>query len=205
MNANNFCIGTGFEKACPNLYSAMTKQLFLYLGILLLFTSCKKDESNGTYSTNAAIIQKINDLYSQYGKSNEAIYNQPIPDDVFSPELKKTLETAIHASTADIEKVKNSSHPDEKPLIFEGATFSSLYEGYTSYTIKSIIIHDKTAEALIQLEYNMTSPKILWTDTVSLIDSGKGWKIDNIAFDKKFSRSKDFRTSLKDFIQYSKQ
>lgn len=183
----------------------MKKQIFLYLGILLLFISCKKEKRNNDTSTDIAITQKINNLYSQYGKSNEAIYNQSIPDDLFSPELKKIIETAINASKADIKKVKNSDHPDEKPLIFEGAIFSSLYEGYTHYTVKNVTIKDQTAEALVQFEYDMSSPKVLWTDTVSLIDSGKGWKIDNIVFDKKVNHSKDLKTSLKEFIQYSTQ
>lgn len=182
----------------------MKKQLFLYLGIFLFFISCKKDERNEANSTNTAITQKINDLYSQYGKSNEAVYNQPISNDLFSPEMKKILETAINASKADIEKVKNSDHPDEKPLIFEGAIFSSLYEGYTAYTIKNISVQDKTAEALVQFEYNMASPKVSWTDRILLIDSDKGWKIDNIVFDS-IGSSKDLKTSLTDFIQYTKQ
>ncbi|SQB28810.1 hypothetical protein [Chryseobacterium jejuense] len=83
--------------------------------------------------------------------------------------------------------MKNSDHPDEKPLIFEGAIFSSLYEGYTGYTIKSIRIHDKTAEALVQFEYNTAFPKESWTDVIQLIDTDKGWKIDNIIFDKKLT------------------
>ncbi|WP_347218972.1 hypothetical protein [Chryseobacterium sp.] len=182
----------------------MKKQLFLYLGIFLLFMGCKKEERNRIHSTKTVITQKINDLYIQYGKSNEAIYSRPVSDDLFSPELKKILETAINASKADIEKVKNSDHPDEKPLIFEGAIFSSLYEGYTGYKIKSINVHDKTAQALVQFEYNMASPKVVWTDIIKLIDSDKGWKIDNIIFDS-IGNSKDLKTSLNDFIHYTKQ
>lgn len=204
MKINNFIIGTGFEKVNLRLYLAMKKQLFLYLGIFLFFISCQKESIDKVNSTNTAIIQKVKQLYNQYGKSNEAVYNKPIPDDLFSPELKKTLETAINASKADIEKVKNSDHPDEKPLIFEGAIFSSLYEGYNSYTIKNINVHDQTAEALVQFEYNMTSPKVVWEDKIQLIDSDKGWKIDNIIFDS-IGNSKDLKTSLTKFIQYTKQ
>lgn len=181
----------------------MIRSLFLYLSIILCFNACSKTQPS--FSERKQITEKVNQLYIQYGKSNEAVYNKPISNDLFSPELKKTLETAINASKADIEKVKNSDYPDEKPLIFEGAIFSSLYEGYNGYSIKSIEVHGQTAEALVQFEYNMTSPKVLWKDKIQLIDSDKGWKINNIVFDKKVNNSQDLKTSLKEFIQYSKQ
>ncbi|MEJ5104220.1 hypothetical protein [Chryseobacterium sp. MYb328] len=180
----------------------MIRPFFLYFVLILCFTACGKTESQS--AEKKLITEKTNQLYSQYGISNESIYKHPLPDNLFSPELKKALETAIHASKADIEKVKNSDHPDEKPLIFEGAIFSSLYEGYTGYTIKDITIHGKKAKAVIQFEYNMASPKIFWTDTIQLIDSDKEWKIDNIIFDS-IKNSKDLKTSLTDFIQYTKQ
>ncbi|RLJ32736.1 hypothetical protein CLU97_2200 [Chryseobacterium sp. 7] len=65
------------------------KKLFLFLGIILLFTSCKKNEPKPSLSSDAAIKEKVNELYTRYGKSNEAIYNQPIPDSLFSQDLKK--------------------------------------------------------------------------------------------------------------------
>lgn len=193
----------------------MIRPFFLCLSIILSFTACKKAES--TSADKKIITEKVNQLYHQYGTSNEAVYNQPIPDDLFSPELKKTIETAINVSKADIEKVKNSDYPDEKPLIFEGAIFSSLYEGYTHYTIQSINLESNTAEAIIAFEHAgevadpkkeipMAVPKIVWNDRIHFVNiTGKGWRIDNIIFDKKIAGSKDLTTSLTEFIQYSKQ
>lgn len=179
----------------------MIRSLLLSVSFIFCFIACGKTTP---VAEKQQITEKINQLYSQYGKSNEAVYNKPIADHLFSPELKKTLEDAINASKADIEKVKNSDHPDEKPLIFEGAMFSSLYEGYNGYSIKSINLHDKTAEALVQFEYNMVTPKVLWTDKIQLIYSDKEWLIDNIVFDS-IGSSKNLKTNLTDFIQYSKQ
>lgn len=179
----------------------MKKQLFLYLGILaLFFVACKESKATSEVSTQIAIEAKISELYTKYGTSNEAVYKQPISDDIFSSDLKKKLEQAIGVSKADIEKVKNSDHPDEKPLIFEGAIFSSLYEGYTSYQIQSVKVNGKTADALVRLEYDMASPKVSWVDTIHLIDSDKGWKVDNITFDS-IGNSKDLKTRLTDFVK----
>lgn len=181
----------------------MIRSLLLSVSFILCSIACGKTTPA---NEKQQITEKVNQLYSQYGKSNEAVYNKPIANDLFSPELKKTLEDAINASKADIEKVKNSDHPDEKPLAFEGALFSSLYEGYNGYSIKNINLHDKTAEVLVQFEYNMVSPKVLWTDKIYFVNiDNTGWRIDNITFDKKLSNSKDLKSSLTDFTQYSKQ
>lgn len=147
---------------------------------------------------------QVDELYKKYGKSNEAIYHEPISEDLFSKDLKNILEGAISTSKTDIEKVKNSDHPDEKPLIFEGAIFSSLYEGYTNYKIESITIKGKTAEALVQFEYDMASPKVIWKDKIELINMDKEWKIDNIIFDS-IKGSGDLKTEMKSFVQSTHQ
>jgi len=176
------------------------KKLFLLSGIFLLFASCKKNEAQPALTQDSAINAKVNELYTTYGKSNEAIYNQSIPEDLFSEDLKKVLEEAINTSKADIEKVKNSDHPDEKPLIFEGAVFSSLYEGFTAYKIKSVRIKDTTAKVPVAFEYNLASPKVAWTDTIYLTNTGKEWKIDNITFDT-IGNSRDLKARLKEFVK----
>ncbi|MCQ9639111.1 hypothetical protein MP478_06870 [Chryseobacterium sp. WG14] len=142
----------------------MIRLLFICVSFIFCFIACSKTASSST--DKKQITEKVNQLYSQYGKSNETVYNQPIPDDLFSPDLKKALQNAINASKADIEKVKSSDHPDEKPLIFEGAMFSSLYEGYTAYKIQSMDIHNASAQVLVRFEYNITYPTVSWTDTI---------------------------------------
>ncbi|MBV8327573.1 hypothetical protein [Chryseobacterium sp.] len=177
----------------------MIKSPFLFLGIVLILTACHRKEQLIS-AENAAITKTINDMYYQYGKSNEAVYRKPISDTAFSPDLKKKLEHAINISKDDIEKVKKSDHPDEKPLIFEGAIFSSLYEGYTGYTIQSIAIHDQKAKVSLRFKYNKSYPEVTWTDTIHLIHSGNYWKIDNITF-APVGSSKDLKTRLTDFVQ----
>lgn len=182
------------------------KQVFLYASVFLLFASCKKNEVPVSVSAESGVTQKINELYSTYGNSNDALYHKPFSSSLFSPELKKVLEEAVNASKADIEKVKKSDHPDEKPLLFEGAVFSSLYEGYTSYKIKSVTINPSgtSSIAAVDFEYTLSPPTVTWTDKVYLIKSGHEWKIDDIKFDS-IGNSKDLKASLKDFVQSTKQ
>lgn len=189
------------------------KQLFFCLSIFLLFTSCKKnDPKPKTLGADAEITQKVKTLYATYGKSSDAIYNKPIPKDLFSHELEKTFQEAINTSKADIEKVKKSDHPTDKPLLIEGSTFTSLYEGYTTYKIKSIQLMESTkplgmaADVTIDFENSQVSPKITWSDTVHLLDAlDSGWKVDNITFSEKFGGGKDLKSNLQSFISGSKK
>lgn len=180
----------------------MMKQTILFLSAFLFLISCKKEKIKESLPPQTEISQKIDELYKLYGNSNDALYNQPFSDRLFSPELKKALEGAVNASKADMEKVKKSDHPDEKPLLFEVSVFSSLYEGFSGYKIKSVKINPSgtSADAFVELEYTMNPPTIKWTDTVHVINSGQGWKIDNISCDS-IGNSKDLKSSLKDFTQ----
>lgn len=180
----------------------MMKRVLLCLSAFLFCISCKKQEIKQSVSAETAITLKINELYKMYGNSNDALYHKPFSDSLFSPELKKALEEAVGASKADIEKVKKSDHPDEKPLLFEGAVFSSLYEGFNGYQIKSVTIDPAgtSADAVVDFEYTMMLPKIKWTDIVHLINSDQGWKIDNISFDS-IGSAKDLKANLNSFTQ----
>ncbi len=84
--------------------------------------------------------------------------------------------------------------------MFEGAIFSSLYEGFTRYKIQSTDIHDATADVTVQFEYNQATPHVVWTDKVHCIKENNQWKIDNISFDP-IGNSGNLKIRLSDFIQ----
>lgn len=177
--------------------------LFSYLSIFFIFTSCKNQQDDKKEKAVPEITKKVNQLYQIYGKSNEAIYTQPLQNELFSQDLEEVLTKAIDTSNADIEKVKHSSHPSDKPLILEGAVFSSLYEGYTKYMIRSIDIISNRAKVFVDFEYNQVSPAIKWTDTIHFINTvDNQWKIDNITFNNSISTATDLKSSLNDFISY---
>ncbi|WP_449397996.1 hypothetical protein [Chryseobacterium wanjuense] len=98
-------------------------------------------------------------------------------------------------------------HPGDKPQIFEGSVFTGLYEGYTTYKINSVKVIDGSnpakAEVSVEFENSNQNPKVVWTDNISLVNSGNGWKIDNINFDKKINDS-DLKKSLKAFMEGAK-
>ncbi len=178
------------------------KPLLLLLSICLIITGCRKTENHADGHADQEITQGINQLYTTYGASGEALYNQPVSENLFSPELKKVLEDAVSASKADIERIKKSEYPDDKPFLLEGSVFTSQYEGFTSYKIKKIHTadpSDKSIKADVELENASFSPKTVWTDQIQLIKIDGTWKIDNINFGDN-PDIKDLKTGLQNFI-----
>jgi len=174
------------------------KPLFLLLSICLIFTGCRKTEIHADQD----IIQRINQLYTTYGASGEDLYDKPINEDLFSPELKKILQDAINVSKADMERIKKSEYPDDKPMLLEGSVFTSQYEGFTSYKIKKIRTEDPSDKSVtvdVELENAAFSPKTVWTDQVKLVKTEGNWKVDNINFGDN-PDIKDLKTSLRNFV-----
>lgn len=174
------------------------KPLFLLLSICLIFTACKKTEIHADQD----ITQRINQLYTTYGASGEELYDKPINEDLFSPELKKILQDAVSVSKADMERIKKSEYPDDKPMLLEGSVFTSQYEGFTSYKIKKIRTEDPSDKSVtvdVELENAAFSPKTVWTDQVKLVKTGGNWKVDNINFGDN-PDIKDLKTSLRNFV-----
>jgi len=184
------------------------KHLFLCLSVFLVFTSCKKSENQPkSLAADAEITQKLKEFYGIYGKSSDVIYDRPIPKNLFSSDLEKTFQEAIDVSNADAEKVKKSAHPTDKPALLEGSIFTGLYEGFTTYKVKSIDVKENNQNATVTVDFeNANFQNTKWTDTVKLVNfSDSGWRVDNITFSEKLSGTKDVKTSLKNFISGTKK
>lgn len=147
------------------------KNIILFsVGLLLLFTvGCKNKV------TRQEVETKINQLYS----NQESIYGKAVDTNLFSKDLVKKIKNVQEITKADEERIKNSNSPTDKPVMLEGSVFTSLYEGFSKYTIKELSIKDNTAEAVVEFEYNYSTPKIIWSDKVNLVNEN-GWKIDNV-------------------------
>lgn len=186
------------------------KQLFFYVSIALFLTGCKKSDAKPQLSADAEVTQKVNELYSTYRNSSD-LYNKAIPENLFSPEMKTVLADATNASKADIEKIKKSDHPDDKPMLLEGSIFTSLYEGYTSYKIKSIDIMESTdpigtaADVSIEFENSNVTPKVEWVDKIHLIEPfDTEFRIENIYFGK-LGNNQNLKSNLQNFIKEAKK
>jgi len=108
---------------------------------------------------------------------------------VLSPRLNKQLTAADAAQGRLTAKVKNAVPP-----MLEGDIFSSLFEGATSWRVGACQADIKTARCPVALSYvpppspNAKAPKAAnWNDTVLLVNTPQGWKVDDVVYDAGFA------------------
>jgi hypothetical protein len=155
---------------------------FLLFGLM----ACNRSEESAK-----AVELKIHDLYS----AQDYIYGEEVDSLLFSEDIVRRIWNVRETTEADRERISKSEYPTDKPLLLEGAVFSSLYDGFTSYSIAEVEMGEKTARVVVDFEYGSTPPE-RWKDTVLLVDEN-GWKVDNVRFDPKYGGAKDLKSKLK--------
>ena len=108
---------------------------------------------------------------------------------VLSPRLNKQLVAAATAQARLNAKVKNAVPP-----MLEGDIFSSLFEGATAWKIGACQGDGKSARCPVALTYTPAAsqggrvPKPAnWSDTVLLVNTPLGWKVDDVIYDAGFA------------------
>jgi hypothetical protein len=106
---------------------------------------------------------------------------------VLSPRLNKQLAAAAAAQARLSAKVRNAVPP-----MLEGDIFSSLFEGATTWKVGACQSDTKTARCPVALTYvPAPSPKAPkpanWHDTVVLVSTPQGWKVDDVVYDAGFA------------------
>lgn len=179
-----------------------TKYLFIGLGVFIfcsgalfltnqiLFTQRTAITAPTNQDAIIAVIQKVLDTTDPYNKESLGL-------NVFSNRLYIILKQSRAVTEADTQRIATSQYPDDKPLLIEGNIFSSLYEGYTSYNIESVIEESNHATATIG--FVNSDYKEQWTDSI-LLAREENWKIDNVIYDKDLSQEGSLQELLTSFI-----
>jgi hypothetical protein len=94
-----------------------------------------------------------------------------------SPGLNKLLADGAAAEARFSAKIKDS------PPLIEGDLFSSLFEGATSWKLGTCTANGNTARCPVNYAHadNKTKP-VTWTDTLLLVNTPQGWRLDDIAY-----------------------
>jgi hypothetical protein len=107
---------------------------------------------------------------------------------VLSPRLNRQLIQAAAAQARLTAKVKNAVPP-----MLEGDIFSSLFEGATAWKVGACQGDAKTVQCRVTLSYtpppaqNPKAPKpASWSDTLQLVQTPQGWKVDDVVYDAGF-------------------
>lgn len=105
---------------------------------------------------------------------------------VLSPRLNMQLTQAAAAQGRLTAKVKNAVPP-----MLEGDIFTSLFEGATAWKIGACQAGAKTARCPVALSFTPPqgpkAPKpATWSDTLILVQTPQGWRVDDVIYDAGF-------------------
>jgi hypothetical protein len=94
-----------------------------------------------------------------------------------SPGLNKLLADGAAAETRFAAKVKDS------PPLIEGDLFTSLFEGATAWTLGPCSANGGTARCPVGFTHtDPRRPPVAWTDTLVLINTPQGWRVDDVVY-----------------------
>ncbi len=99
----------------------------------------------------------------------------------YAPFLSPALITLL-ADAGAAESRFAKANKDSPPLM-EGDLFTSMFEGATAVQVGACSGDAKTGRCAVRLEYAEAGSKpIDWTDTVYLVNTQAGWRVDDIAY-----------------------
>jgi hypothetical protein len=108
---------------------------------------------------------------------------------VLTPRLNKQIADAAAAQARLSAKVKNAVPP-----MLEGDIFTSLFEGATDWQIGECRGDTKMARCPVALTQAVKAAAgqkpqkpAHWTDTVMVVKTPQGWKVDDVAYDAGFA------------------
>jgi hypothetical protein len=99
----------------------------------------------------------------------------------FSPALNKLLADGAAAEARFAAKVKDS------PPLIEGDLFTSLFEGATAWKLGACSTPGNAANCPVAFTHAQAGrPAVVWTDTMLLINTPQGWRVDDVAYGANF-------------------
>ena len=144
-------------------------------------------------SDPAAAVDAFYDVYAAQHAQGLGIPDATVRlrfQPVLSARLNKQLSDAASAQARLTAKVKNAVPP-----VLEGDIFSSLFEGASAWKVGACQTgaQTKTARCSVALSYapppaaGAKAKPAHWTDTVLLVNTPQGWKVDDVAYDAGFA------------------
>jgi hypothetical protein len=165
---NRFCLASMFVAAMPVLAQAQAQDPAAAANAF--YTVYSSQQAQGRGIPDATVRLRL----------------QP----VLSPRLDKQLAAAAAAQARLTAKVKNAVPP-----MLEGDIFSSLFEGATAWKVGSCQPSGQTARCTVALSYTPPPPPpggkpakpAAWNDTLVLVLTPQGWKVDDVVYDAGFA------------------
>jgi len=100
----------------------------------------------------------------------------------FAPFVSPALDELLVEGDAAEGRYRTATKNQSPPLV-EGDLFTSNFEGVTAYKIGTCAADAKGGHCAVALAYDDKKGKPLtWTDTVHLVQTPQGWRVDDIVY-----------------------
>jgi hypothetical protein len=94
-----------------------------------------------------------------------------------SPALNKLLADAAQAQARFSAKIKNA------PPLLEGDLFTSMFEGASQWKLQACAVSGNQARCPVAFAHAGPNGKSAnWTDTLLLVNTPQGWRVDDVAY-----------------------
>lgn len=132
----------------------------------------------------AKVVGEFYGAYSTFHPSDG------IPDAKARVKYEPFISPALDAllKQGDVAEDKFAKANKDSPPLIEGDLFTSNFEGATAYKIGACSGDAKAGHCAVSLTYdpgktnNPRDKPITWIDTVYLIDTSAGWRVDDIGY-----------------------
>ncbi|SRR5665213_108620 len=136
-------------------------------------------------SDSAAQIRVADSFYRVHQASSQ----DGIPDAAllakYAPYVSPGLNSLL--GNANAAEVKFTQANKDSPPLVEGDLFSSMFEGVTSFHVKTCNGDAQNAQCAADMIYddsrkNPSDKPVHWTDTAYLVKTQDGWRVDDIGY-----------------------
>lgn len=163
----------------------------------------------------------MNDVVNHFFAAYRTVeVSDGIPDAKARPKYEPFITPAldqllIQGDQAEARYAKATNY--DYPPLLEGDVFTSNFEGATSYAVRACTAGGKTGTCTVDLVYDESksdnrhagppAKPVKWTDTIYLLLTDKGWRIDDIGYGAgfDFGNKGKLRDELKWAIAESKK
>ena len=139
--------------------------------LLVFFSSCHNNNAEKEITNTINAVYKKPNVYDQLGADTTLL----------SKQLSSLIKRAKEVEAFDLQRVRNSEYPTDKPLLIEGEIFTSIYEGYTALKVEEVEVENTSARAIVS--FTNEGYKLNWSDTL-LLTNENGWKLDDVKYNK---------------------
>jgi len=144
---------------------------------------------SGAVAADAPDAQAMVQVVTGFYQAHQSTTQDGIPDAATRAKYAPFVSPALEKLLADGDAAEDryaKANKDSPPLI-EGDLFSPNFEGISSFKVGACAADANGAHCKVALHYADAHPRpqdkpVDWTDTVTLVKTASGWRVDDIAY-----------------------